>query len=206
MGQTTGNGFFGVTTEYGADLSELAFRLAAFARRTFADFGLGGPDAALTGVGLSPEDFAWRVREDYVEGRLAHEASRGDVFALLATALRNDIIDSLRKAAHMREENRSSLRRERDSADDLPSLDELPAKASDVSITLEEEEYRRRVWATLAGEPELEEMVRAILDLNLHKPRDIAAALSITATEVQNRKKRLRRRFIEHHLVNEVRP
>ena len=98
------------------------------------------------------------------------------MFTLLATALRNDIIDSLRKAAHMREENRSSLRRERDSADGAPSLDELPADASDVSILLEEEEYCRRVWASLAGEPELEEVVRAILDLNLHKPRDIAAA------------------------------
>ena len=195
-----------MTIDYGADLSELAVRLAAFARRTFADFGLGGPDAALTGVGLSPEDFAWRVLEDHVEGRLAHEASRGDVFALLATALRNDIIDSLRKAAHMREEKRSSLPRERNSSDSAPSLDELPANARDVSIILEEEEYCRRVWASLAGEHELEEMVRAILDLNLHKPRDIAAALGISPAEVQNRKKRLRRRFIEHHVFNEVRP
>ena len=62
------------------------------------------------------------------------------------------------------------------------------------------------MWASLAGEPDLEEVVRAILDLNLHKPRDIAAALGITTTEIQNRKKRLRRRFIEHHLVNEVHP
>jgi len=195
-----------VTIEFGTDLSEVGVRLAAFSRRTFADFGLGGPDVALAGVGLSPEDFSWRVLEDYVEGRLTHEASRGDVFALLATALRNDIIDSLRKAAHMREENRSSLRRERDSADGAPSLDELPANASDVSIILEEEEYCRRVWASLAGDPDLEEMVRVILDLNLEKPRDIAAALGITTTEVQNRKKRLRRRFVEHHLVNEVHP
>jgi len=62
------------------------------------------------------------------------------------------------------------------------------------------------VWASLAGDPDLEEMVRVILDLNLEKPRDIAAALGITTTEVQNRKKRLRRRFVEHHLVNEVHP
>jgi hypothetical protein len=47
-----------VTIEYGTDLSEVAVRLAAFARRTFADFGLGGPDVALAGVGLSPEDFS----------------------------------------------------------------------------------------------------------------------------------------------------
>ena len=62
------------------------------------------------------------------------------------------------------------------------------------------------MWASLAGDRDLEEMVSAVLDLNLHKPRDIAAALGITTSEVQNRKKRLRRRFVEHHLVNEVHP
>jgi len=66
---------------------------------------------------------------------------------------------------------------------------------------LDEENYRKRVWASLAGEHELAEVVRVILDLNLHKPREIAAALGISATEVQNRKKRLRRRFIESNLV-----
>lgn len=50
-----------MTMEHGEDLSELAVRLAAFARRTFADFGLGGSDTALAGVGLSPDDFVWRV-------------------------------------------------------------------------------------------------------------------------------------------------
>jgi DNA-directed RNA polymerase specialized sigma24 family protein len=66
---------------------------------------------------------------------------------------------------------------------------------------VDEENYRKRMWASLAGEPELAEVVRAILDLNLRKPREIAAALGISATEVQNRKKRLRRRFIELRLV-----
>jgi len=61
------------------DLGELALRLAAFARRTFADFGLPSRDAAVSGVGLSMEDFVWSVLEEYVEGRLEHEASRGDL-------------------------------------------------------------------------------------------------------------------------------
>ena len=183
------------------DLGELALRLAAFARRTFVDFGLPSPDATVTGVGLSMEDFVWTVLEEYVEGRLKHEASRGDLFSLLATAMRNDIIDSLRKAAHVREETRSTLPREPDSTIDPPSLDELPSAAIDVPAMVDEENYRKRVWASLAGEPELAEVVRAILDLNLRKPREIAAALGISVTEVQNRKKRLRRRFIELRLV-----
>jgi DNA-directed RNA polymerase specialized sigma24 family protein len=183
------------------DLGELALRLAAFARRTFADFGLTNSNAAVTGVGLSTEDFVWAVLEEYVEGRLAHEASRGELFSLLATALRNDIIDSLRKAAHVHEESRSSLPREADSVAAPPSLDELPTVAIDVAALLDEENYRKRLWASLAGEPELAEVVRAILDLNLTRPREIAAALGVSVTEVQNRKKRLRRRFIEFNLV-----
>jgi len=183
------------------DLGEVALRLTAFARRTFADFGLRGPDTAVAGVGLSFEDFAWKVLEEYVEGKLEHEASRGDVFPLLATALRNDIIDSLRKAAHVHEQNRSSLPREPDSAADPQSLDEMPSTAIDISALLDEKNYRKRVWASLAEEPELTEVITAILDLNLYKPREIAAALGISATEVQNRKKRLRRRFIESNLL-----
>jgi len=183
------------------DLGELALRLAAFARRTFADFGLPSPDATVTGVGLSMEDFVWTVLEAYVEGRLEYDASRGDLFSLLATAIRNDIIDSLRKAAHIREETRSTLPGEPDSKVAPPSLDEMPSAAIDVPAMLDEENYRKRVWSSLDGEPELAGVVRAILDLNLYKPREIAAALGISVTEVQNRKKRLRRRFIESHLV-----
>ena len=183
------------------DLGELALRLAAFARRTFADFGLPSHDATVSGVGLSMEDFVWAVLEEYVEGRLEHQASRGDLFSLLATAMRNDIIDSLRKAAHMHEEPRSALPRGPHSTIDPPSLDELPSAAVDVPAMLDEENYRERVWDSLAGEPELAEVVRAILDLNLYKPREIAAALGISVTEVHNRKKRLRRRFMEFNLV-----
>jgi DNA-directed RNA polymerase specialized sigma24 family protein len=183
------------------DLGELALRLAAFARRTFADFRLPSHDATVSGVGLSMEDFVWAVLEEYVEGRLKHEASRGDLFSLLATAMRNDIIDSLRKAAHLHEQTRSRLPREPHSTIDPPSLDELPSAAVDVPAMLDEENYRNRVWASLAEEPELAKVVRAILDLNLYKPREIAAALGITVTEVQNRKKRLRRRFMEFNLL-----
>ena len=44
-----------------------------------------------------------------------------------------------------------------------------------------------------------------MLELNLYKPREIAAELGITAAEVQNRKKRLQRQLIDHNLVEENR-
>lgn len=188
----------------GIDFGELAVRLAAFALRTLAEFGLRGPEATLTGVGLSAEDFAWNVLSDYAEGKLEHDADRGDLFSLLATALRNDIVDALRKAAHSREDARSSLPREPNANKEPPSLDEFPSELADILAVLDEREYRRRVRASLVGEPELAEVVRVVLDLNLYKPRDIAEALGISAAEVQNRKKRLRRRFIECNLVKGI--
>jgi hypothetical protein len=96
----------------GADFGELAVRLAGYAVRVFAEFGIGGRPAMVRGVGLSVEDFVGNVLSAYVEGTVVHDAERGDLFALLATATRNDIIDALRKAAHVHEQARSSLPRE----------------------------------------------------------------------------------------------
>lgn len=188
------------------DLGELAVRLAAFGLRVFAEFGMGGLGATVTGVGLSAEDFVWKVLSEYAQGKLEHHQARGNLFSLLATALRNDIVDALRKAAHSHEETRSSLPREPLAENELPSLDEMPSDDHDFSAALDEDDYRKRVWASLSGEPELVEVVRVILDLNLYRPREIAGALGISATEVQNRKKRLRRRFIESNLAAGVIP
>ena len=193
-------GFF-LEAQQSLDFEELAHRLTAFGLRTFNEFGLGGRNSTVAGVGLSVDDFVSAVLVEYMEGKLQHQASRGDLFSLLATALRNDIIDSLRKAAHAHEESRSSLPAERD-ADPAPlSLDELPGSTIDFAGSIDEERYGERARTAFAGEPELAEVVRAVLELNLYKPREIAAELGITAAEVQNRKKRLQRQLIDHNLV-----
>jgi DNA-directed RNA polymerase specialized sigma24 family protein len=188
-------------TRPGTDFAELAVRLASYGLRTFAEFGLGGKDAAVLGVGLSIEDFVWRVLSEYAEGAVTYEADRGALFSLLARALRNDIIDALRKAAHSREEARALLPRERKSENAPVSLDEMPTGGADVNILLDEYRYRERLLAAFAGEPDLAAIVQAVLGSNLSKPREIAEELGISVTEYQNRKKRLRRRLIEYNLV-----
>jgi DNA-directed RNA polymerase specialized sigma24 family protein len=183
------------------DFGELAVRLASYGLRTFAEFGLGGQNATVPGVGLSVEDFVWNVLSEYAEGALAYEADRGALFSLLARALRNDIIDALRKAAHSREEARSPLPRENKSGNGPPALDELPTLRTDIDTVLAEDSYRARLLAAFADEPELAEVVRVVLELDLAKPREIAQALGISVADYQNRKKRLRRRLIEYHAV-----
>jgi len=179
------------------DFRELAIRLGAYGARSFAEFGLSGANRTVGGVGLSVEDFVWKVLSEYAEGSLAYAAERGELFPLLARALRNDIIDALRKAAHVREEARSPVR-ERVSENERPALDELPSREADIESALGEDGYKQRLVAAFAGEPELAEVVRVVVSLGLAKPREIAAELGISVADYQNRKKRLRRRLIEY--------
>ncbi len=183
------------------DFGELAVRLAGYGLRVFAEFGLGGQGAMVAGVGMSVEDFVWNVLAEFAEGTLAYKAERGELFSLLARALRNDIIDSLRKAAHFREESRSPLPREDKSQSEKPALDELPTPGKAIDSLLAEDSYRARLLDAFAEEPELFEVVHVVLDLELTKPREIAEALGIPVTEFQNRKKRLRRRLIEYRAL-----
>src|SRR5438445_13498785 len=126
---------FFLEAEQSLDLEELAHRLTAVGLRTFNEFGLGGRNSTVAGVGLSVDDFVSAVLVEYMEGRLQHRASRGDLFSLLATAMRNDIIDSLRKAAHAHEESRSALPAERD-ADAAPMWrDDCPGSALDLAAS-----------------------------------------------------------------------
>lgn len=183
------------------DFKEVGVRLASYGLRIFAEFGLGGQSATISGVGLSVEDFVWKVLSEYGEGTLAYNAQRGELFSLLAKALRNDIIDALRKAAHTHEEARSPLPRENTSENEPPALDELPTPGKSLDSLLAEDSYRERLLEVFVEESELAEVVRAVLDLGLAKPREIAASLGISVLEFQNRKKRLRRRLVQHRAV-----
>lgn len=183
------------------DFGEIAVRLAGYGLRTFAEFGLGGQGATVPGVGLSVEDFVWTVLAEYAEGKLVYDADRGEPFSLLAKAMRNDIIDALRKAAHAREEARSPVPRESRSENESPALDELATPGTGIDAVLAEDSYQARLLAAFVDEPELAEVLTVVLDLGLEKPREIAAALGIPVTEYQNRKKRLRRRLIEYQFV-----
>src|SRR5258708_18409364 len=87
-------GFF-LEAQQSLDFEELAHRLTAFGLRTFNEFGLGGRNSTVAGVGLSVDDFVSAVLVEYIEGRLHHRTSRGVFFFLLATAMRIDTIDSL---------------------------------------------------------------------------------------------------------------
>ena len=191
------------------DFKSLTKRLTAYGLFVFAEFSLGGKDAVVPGSGLSVEDFVVKVLSEYATGKIKHHKSRGSLMTVLGTAMRNDIIDALRKKSHEREETRATISVNEDSEAkeyEKPALDEYPqSSAPDPSSAVDEHEYRERVRAAVEDEPALKEMVEAVLDLDLFKPEDIADAVGTSAANIQNRKKKLRRRLCKMGLVTRPR-
>ena len=163
----------------------------------------------IPGTGLSVEDFVGKILLEYTTGKIKHHKSRGSLMTVLGTAMRNDIIDALRKKSHEREETRAtvSVNKDSESTDyEKPSLDDYPQSvAPDPSSAVEEDEYRDRIRAAVDDEPELKEVVEAVLDLELYKPEDIADALRTSAADIQNRRKKLRRRLCKRGLITSPR-
>ncbi len=173
------------------DFKDLTKRLTAYGLRVFAEFSLGGKDAVVPGTGLSVEDFVAKVLLEFATRKIKHQKSRGSLMTVLGIAMRNDIIDALRKKSHELEETRATISVNEDSEGkdhEKPALDEYPQSlAPDPSSAVDEDEYRARVRAVVDNEPPLKDLVEAVLDLELYKPEDIADALGTSAADIQIR-------------------
>ena len=186
------------------DFRKLAKRLTAYGAVVFAEFALGGEDAVIPGGGQSIEDFVAKILLEYTTGKIKHHASRGALMTVLGKALRNDVIDALRKKSHEREESRSTVSVAEGTDPDeerVPALDGNGGRYPNPVDLLDEQEYSERVRSSVEDEPELKEVVEAVLDLQLYKPQEIADAVATTASDIQNRKKKLRRRLAEKGLL-----
>jgi RNA polymerase sigma factor (sigma-70 family) len=188
------------------NFKDLTERLTAYGLVVFGQFSLGGPDTVIPGTGLSVEDFVANVLLAYAIGKIKHQNSRGSLMTVLGTAMRNDIIDALRKKSHEMEEARATTSGDENSEEkqhEKPALDEYTQSlVPDPYLVVDEDEYRARIRAVFDDEPPLKDLVEAVLDLELYRPEDIADALGISAADIQNRKKKMRRRLRQSGLVH----
>lgn len=180
----------------GEELDGLLRKLTAYAVVLFAQSGLTGPDVSLRGSGLSPEDLAVATLGKLVSGELNYHRSKGRLDSYLATTMRHDFLDLLRSKAHSTSVDLDSGDRNTTEHTQDVRLDCSPRQHDPVAIVAEQE-CKEKVLALVQGEKDLEEMAYAILELNATNPRDIAELLKTHTTDIQNRKKRLRRRLAE---------
>jgi hypothetical protein len=182
------------------DFRALADQLAAYAVQIFAEYGLRDPDLVVSGTGRSIEDFLAQVLGDYATGKIKHHSSKGELISLLGKALKRDVHDALvRKRSHLREENRDvtpAFSEDREATE--KALDGLPHPGPFVDDLFDEQEYKDRVRAALNAEPDLVDLADTAFELDIYKRQEQAEVLSISPEELDNRKKRLRRRLIEY--------
>ena len=182
------------------DFRALADQLAAYAVQIFAEYGLRDPDLVVSGTGRSIEDFLAQVLGDYAIGKIKHPSSKGELISLLGKALKRDVHDALvRKRSHLREENRDVTPAPSDDGTGTEkAIDGLPHSGPSVDTLFDEQEYKDRVRAALSAEPDLVDLADTAFELNIEKRQEQADVLGISPEELDNRKKKLRRRLIEY--------
>jgi hypothetical protein len=182
------------------DFRALADQLAAYAVQIFAEYGLRDPDLVVSGTGRSIEDFLAQVLGDYATGKIKHHSSKGELISLLGKALKHDVYDALvRKRSHLREENRDvTPALSDDGTGTEKAIDGLPHPGPSVDTLFDEQEYKDRVRAALSAEPALVDLADTAFELNIEKRQEQADVLGISPEELDNRKKKLRRRLIEY--------
>jgi DNA-directed RNA polymerase specialized sigma24 family protein len=177
------------------DARDLIQKLTAFAVRAFAMYGMFGRAAVMPGVGMSAEDFASDLMIEYVTGKIKIKT-----LPYLYTALLNNIRDKLGSSAQKTTDHIPMNTETNADGERTKGLDGYSSEQMPIVDYLCEESYKARVRACAEGDPNLEEIVVAVFDLEMLKPAEIADFLGITAEEFHVRKRKLGRRLVKHEI------
>lgn len=184
------------------DWQEVSNRLTAYAVQLFASARLLGPEPVMRGVGKSPADLAAdTIVKVLTEEGVKYRSSKGPLLPFLAKVMLNDFKDLLRNAAYKKT---VILSAETETPEPEGFLDTATARSSGagtddpLSLAIEKEQ-KGQIRHLLGNETDLRDVVDAVIELNCMKPSEIAEILEVSTAEVQNRKKKLRRRLAELH-------
>jgi RNA polymerase sigma factor (sigma-70 family) len=174
------------------DYEKLIGRLTERACRVLGVVRAVASTYVVDGIGKSPEDFALDVVTLYVTEKLQFSGDEKALLAFLTRVMGHDILDELRSSARKTTAKIPALAGEAED-EETPTgrLGDCDSGFSLESL-MEGDLLKERLYALLeTTEPKLYEVVYAIFEFNALSPRDIADVIGTTASEVQNRKKRL---------------
>lgn len=178
---------------------ELLVPLTAFAARLFLQEGILARDNVLPATGKSPRGLAFDAITEFIDGGMrfrarSAETYQKDLFNLLKTVVHHDFLDLVKSHEYQKTAVVDATR----GGDEVPALvleDLGEIGSEDGFYSLGAAMLARRVLPIIEDEPDLKEMVEAILCFGVTKREDIAQVLEITAQEVTKRKNRLRVRL-----------
>gem|GEM_PF-1764419 len=170
---------------------ELIQRLTLYAYSLFGCFPHPAAEPALRVSGMSPEDLAMNVLVrlyDPADTGVQWEATRGPLLPYLKRVLWSDFVDLKRAALY------------RNTAEVPDAFDRVADAQESPEARAARAQDRDRILAHLAGEPELAALAAQQLDPDGwpgYTNQELAARLSTTVSEIENRKKRLLHRLLK---------
>lgn len=166
----------------GTDWADVLRRLRVYA------IVLYRADWVMAGTGKSPSDLVGDVIVELLEGKIRYDGRR-PLVPVLKKALYHDFLDmkksAERRTTTIREAGVDAVGETTDGLDDLPAT---VAPAPDVMV-------RESVYEAIGDDQLLRDFAYAILECGAGTPTDIAGLLGTTTDDVENRRKRLRRRL-----------
>ena len=145
-------------------------------------------DRVMAGTGKSPADLAGDVIVQLLAGRIAYDGRR-TLLPLLKKALYHDFLD-VKKSAERR--TTTILETGLDAAGEVAGgLEALPA----TEVPQPDVMVRESTYQAIGDDASLRDFACAILECGASTPADIASVLGISTDEVENRRKRIRRKL-----------
>lgn len=158
--------------------------------------------------GMKFEDIVQLVILKTIDGRRRWDPAKGPLEPWLKDQIRSEL-DELYKSAANRREVYSAAVYENDGVETLQARQggaagmQVPyaPSAEEEAIKREEEATAGKllgaIYEKIAGQPELEDIISALMGGCEPKPQALADALDVQVTEINNRQKRLKRRAKE---------
>ncbi len=183
------------------DYKSLILRLTAHACRFLGFLQSADTERVIQGTGMSPEDFAIQLVQDYVTRKITYDGSKGmpGLIQLLKTAMEHDMLDALDRSEHkLAEFLDPTTEPSEEGVPAAKSLQDLGEEPDDLPGWLDGEAFKSKVYGLVKDDAQLKEMADAIFEINALKPREIADVCMTTADNIQNRKKRFDRLLQQH--------
>jgi hypothetical protein len=178
--------------------------LTAYAAKLFLQERISAREDILPATGKSPRGLAFDVVTDFVEDGMkfrqrSSETYEKDLFNYLKTAVYHDFLDLIKSHEYQSTDVIDAAKS--GSGEETPYvLEEIGEVGSEHEFySLESAMLARRLLPIVDDDPDLKEVLEAILCFGVTKREDIADILEIAPQEVTFRKNRLRVRLASWH-------
>jgi len=159
--------------------------------------------------GMEPGDLVVLAVEKVLDGRRKWDPEKApDLFEYLSSVIDSDVYHLVRGVPNRRIRRESTLSRRNGNGDERSTafLDEVPAEGPNPEEAIREKEAEEFFWRLhddVAGDPLLQGILECVFE-GISKPKEMAEILGVKTKEINNAKKRLRRRIERSRLAENV--